>query len=145
MIAFDANVLVHAVDSALGSHHETTLRLLERAARNGDGIVPTQALGEFYHVARRKIGLSSTDAWSYVQDWLEVFRTIDYGASDLPAAHAAHRDHGLPFWDALIWAVCERAGAEILITQDFQNGRRLGRVAFLDPFAPANTGRLGLA
>jgi predicted nucleic acid-binding protein len=56
----------------------------------------------------------------------------------------ANLEHGLPVWDALIWAVCDRAGVEVLASEDFQNGRRLGRVTFLNPFDPANALRLGL-
>jgi hypothetical protein len=33
----------------------------------------------------------------------------------------------------------------VLVTQDFQSGRKLGRVTFLDPFDPANDARLGLS
>jgi predicted nucleic acid-binding protein len=41
--------------------------------------------------------------------------------------------------------VCDRNGANILASEDFQDGRPLGRVTFLNPFNPANTARLGLA
>ena len=57
----------------------------------------------------------------------------------------ARAAHGLPFWDALIWAVAERAGAASLVSEDFQPGRRLGRVNIVDPFDPANAARLGIA
>ena len=62
----------------------------------------------------------------------------------LEAALRVVGEHDLPFWDALIWAVCERVGVDTLVTEDFQNGRRLGRVTFLDPFEPTNAVRLGL-
>jgi predicted nucleic acid-binding protein len=52
--------------------------------------------------------------------------------------------HHLAFWDALIWAVYERAGVDILATEDFQGGRKLGHVRFVDPFVPANAPLLGL-
>ena len=47
----------------------------------------------------------------------------------------AVRDHGLSFWDAMIWAVAKEAGATVLLTEDLQTGRELGGVTFLSPFA----------
>jgi predicted nucleic acid-binding protein len=51
----------------------------------------------------------------------------------------------LSFWDALIWAVCDHNGANILASEDFQDGRPLDRVTFLNALNPANAARLGLA
>jgi predicted nucleic acid-binding protein len=43
--------------------------------------------------------------------------------------------HGLSFWDALVWAAAAENGAEILYTEDFQNGREIEGVRFIDPFS----------
>jgi hypothetical protein len=40
--------------------------------------------------------------------------------------------------------VCERAGVEVLVSEDVQNRRRLGRDDILDPFDPKTAGSLGL-
>jgi predicted nucleic acid-binding protein len=80
-----------------------------------------------------------------VELWSAAARVEGYTLADLRSAAAAQRDHRLPFWDALIWAVCERAGADVLVTQVFQSGRKLGRVTFLSPSDPANDARLGIS
>ena len=46
--------------------------------------------------------------------------------------------HGLSFWDALLWATADRVGVRYLLTEDFQDGRTLGGVTFVDPFKGAN-------
>jgi predicted nucleic acid-binding protein len=52
--------------------------------------------------------------------------------------------HKLSPFDALIWATAERAGVTHFVTEDQQDGRRLGRVTFVDPFAARNRALLGL-
>ena len=76
--------------------------------------------------------------------WSATAELEGYTFEDIEAAMHAHAEHGLPFWDALLWAVCARAGVTLLASEDFQNGRTLGRVTFLNPFDPANAVRLGL-
>jgi hypothetical protein len=41
--------------------------------------------------------------------------------------------------------VCDHNGANILASEDFQDGRPLDRVTFLNALNPANAARLGLA
>ena len=145
MIGFDSNVLLYAVSRGDEGKNHTAARLLQQAIGSQEAIIPLQAIGEFIHVSGRKFGWGPADAQPYVQSWRQAAWTDGYTAADLDSAIMARRDHRLPIWDALIWAVCDRAGASILATEDFQDGRTLGRVTFLDPFNPANAARLGLA
>jgi len=42
--------------------------------------------------------------------------------------------HALSFWDGLIWAAACLHNVSILYTEDFQHGRQLEGVRFLNPF-----------
>jgi predicted nucleic acid-binding protein len=42
--------------------------------------------------------------------------------------------HGLSFWDALIWAAAHENGVPIIYSEDFQHGRELEGVRFINPF-----------
>ena len=57
---------------------------------------------------------------------------------DLATAMRGVREHGLSFWDALLWATVRRAGVELLITEDFQDRRTIEGVRILNPFAARN-------
>ena len=57
---------------------------------------------------------------------------------DLTDAMRAVREHGLAFWDAMLWATVRRAGVSLLITEDFQDGRVLEGVCFVNPFITRN-------
>jgi predicted nucleic acid-binding protein len=37
-----------------------------------------------------------------------------------------------------VWATVQQAGCELLLTEDFQDGSKLGWVTFVNPIAPAN-------
>lgn len=144
MIAFDANVLVYACDPAAEPKHGVARTVIGQAIASGTLLLPPQVLGEFANVALRRLGHRPEMIDALVLAWSAGARLESYGLGDVRRALLARQDHGLPFWDALIWAVCDRSGATTLATEDFQDGRRLGGVTFLSPFNPANAARLGL-
>jgi predicted nucleic acid-binding protein len=45
--------------------------------------------------------------------------------------------HTLSFWDALIVQAAIEVGAERLVSEDLQNGRRFGLLTIEDPFCKA--------
>lgn len=144
MIGFDANVLVYAVDARDPDRQGLASAVVGATLGSGTALFPLQALAEFQSVSVRKLGLAPAMAVDAVELWSAAGQVEGYTLADLRVAATAQQAHRLSLWDALIWAVCERAGVHTLVTQDFQNGRTLGRVTFLDPFNPANAPRLGL-
>ena len=54
----------------------------------------------------------------------------------------AVEEHGLSFWDAMLWAAARSARCSAILTEDLQDGRRLGGVEFLNPFRTENGDRL---
>lgn len=144
MLAFDSNILIYAADSRERDKHLAAARLLGDALRSGKALLPAQVLGEFCWARTRKHKLDPAGTLGFVNVWRAAARVESYDDTDILTAIEASRTHRIPFWDALVWAVCERTGVPVLVSEDFQNGRRLGRVTFLDPFDPANAARLGL-
>ena len=145
MIAFDANVLVYTIDHRDPARQGRAEAAVSAALRSGSAFLPLQALAEFQSVAVRKLGLAPDEALRSVELWSAAALVEGYALPDLRSAATTQKAHRLSFWDALIWAVCERVGVRTLVTEDFQDGRTLGRVTFLDPFNPANAGQLGLS
>ncbi|MDP6787057.1 MAG: PIN domain-containing protein [Rhodospirillales bacterium] len=141
---FDSNILVYAADSESGDKHLMAADLLRRAG-NGDCLLTLQALGEFFYVVTRKAKCDPADAQGMVEVWRAVFPVFPADEGCLIAAMAAVGDHGLPFWDAMIWAAARRAGCRLLFTEDFQDGRTLGGVTFVNPFEDRNATLLGAA
>jgi predicted nucleic acid-binding protein len=59
---------------------------------------------------------------------------IVIGASHITAAIANEERHGISFWDSLILAAAESGGADVLYTEDLNDGQQYGPVVVRNPF-----------
>ena len=139
--SLDTNILVYAVDRDAGERHARSGELMARAARR-DCVLTVQALAEFFHATTRKKLLEPSLAGTFVRDWLNVFDVVSADETALIDAIDAVHEHGLSFWDAMIWATARQAGCSTVVSEDMQDGRRLGGVEFVDPFAAEAVSRV---
>jgi predicted nucleic acid-binding protein len=138
VISFDSNILVYAVDRDAGERHRRATDLIERGIRARNCIQPLQTLAEFFHVATRKIGIEPRKAAAFVEGWHAVIPIEASTIDDLADAIRVVIDHGLSFWDAMLWATARRAGALFLLSEDLQDGRTIEGVRIVNPFAARN-------
>ena len=138
MISFDSNILIYAVDREAGERHEQAASLIERAIRANNCMQPLQTLCEFFTVATRKIGLDPLVAQSFVEGWYAVIPVEPATMDDLANAMRAVRQYRLSFWDAMLWATVRRLGAQILLSEDFQDGREIEGIRIANPFFERN-------
>jgi predicted nucleic acid-binding protein len=136
-IAFDTNVLVYAVDRSEGDRHRTASLLIERALRRRGGLLILQTVVEFYSVTTGKLKGKPEDMLGFLDRLRAVLVVHAADERDFDRATRGDR-HGLSFWDALLWATADRIGVRYLLTEDFQDGRTLGGVTFVDPFKADN-------
>ncbi|HLZ05700.1 MAG TPA: PIN domain-containing protein [Bradyrhizobium sp.] len=125
---FDTNILVYTTTS--DAKKQQAFDCLRRG-----GIVSVQIFNEFVHVARRKL----EHDWPQIERALNLFRaSVDDVVSLTQATHSSAvvlaRDHGLPFYDALVVASAIEAGCDTLFSEDFQHGRSFGALAIVNPF-----------
>lgn len=140
--SLDSNILVYAVDrNADARRREVSLALMARAPRR-DCILTLQSLTEFFFATTRKQLLSPREASGFVGDWLEVFRVCPNAADDLLEAMRVLERHSISFWDAMLWATARRAGCAAILSEDFQDGRVLHGVRFINPFLSRNEARV---
>jgi predicted nucleic acid-binding protein len=142
-VTLDSNILIYAV-SRSDARHAPATELIDRAAR-GDCRQMLQSLAECFNVLTRKYRMPAAEAHGWVQSFQSLFAVAAADASDLSVAIVAVEQHGLSFWDAMLWATARRAGCRLLLSEDFQDGRDLGGVLFVNPFDPANRKLLDLA
>ena len=43
-------------------------------------------------------------------------------------------EHNISFWDAMLWSVAQEHQVTELFSEDFQQGRKLKGVSFINPF-----------
>ena len=139
--SLDTNILVYAVDRDAGERHRLARELMSQAAKC-DCVLTVQALAEFFHATTRKNLLDPERAGVFLRNWRDVFEVTAADDSALTDAVDAVDEHRLSFWDAMLWATARKAGCSAILTEDMQHRRRLGGVAFLNPFAADAADRL---
>ena len=139
--SLDTNILVYAVDRDAGERYHRARELVWQAAQR-DCVLTMQALAEFFHATTRKNLLPPASARAFVRDWLGVFEVVSADLAALVDAMDAVEEHRFSFWDAMLWATVRQSGCSALLSEDMQDGRRLGGVEIIDPFAPDTEARL---
>jgi predicted nucleic acid-binding protein len=142
MVSFDTNILVYATAPQAPEKSPRARELVARGLRSASTVLLLQTLGEFSHVALRKEGMPVDAVLRLIEAWRGLLPVHAAEEADLIPALEAVRDHSLSFWDALLWASARRLGVRYLLTEDFQDGRNLDGVRFVNPFSPANEGLL---
>ena len=131
----DTNVLVYAHDRGAGEKHARARELVTRLWRERTGVVSTQVLQELYVNVRRKASapVSAPEARALLEDYLAWPLVVNDGATLLQAL-SIEEQFGLSFWDALIVASAQEAGAEVLWSEDLNEGQAYGPVVVRNPF-----------
>jgi predicted nucleic acid-binding protein len=136
---FDTNVLIYTLVKPPDPKAERAQELLARCIHGSAALLLLQALAEFGHVAMRKYAVSAGEVCRRVNAWRGIMPVYAAGEGDLDLALAFVGDHRIGFWDALMCATAERAGLRYLLTEDMQDGRRLGHLTIVNPFRPGNS------
>lgn len=99
------------------------------------GVISVQVLNEFVSVAIRKLGLG----WPDIREAVEVFSTaLEVQSVDLEVHRRAldlAQAHRLNIYDAAILSAAERAGCDVLYTEDMHSGLAVGALTLANPFA----------
>ncbi len=140
-VTLDSNILVYVHDHRDRPRRQAALVLLERAAA-ADCVLTLQALAEFFRVATVKLGLPTADGAKALRYWRDLFPVAAAQETTLDDAVSAVGRYGIAFWDAMLWATAREAGCQAILSEDFQDGRTLGGVRFLNPFNAENAALL---
>jgi predicted nucleic acid-binding protein len=144
--AVDTNVLVYRYDPSDPVKQSRATELLRRGAAEGSLVVPYQAVVEFVAATTRPRArgrpplLTQRDAWREARELSDVFEVLYPDAETVPTAVSLAAVHGLAWFDALLLAYAERRAVTTLWSEDFEAGRRYGRVRTQNPFAATDRG-----
>lgn len=130
----DTNILVYAEIKESGPKHRAALDIMRRAPSH-DCVVTLQALGELFRTLMVKFKVPPGEAAVRVNRWRSAMPVAVADETCLIDAMDAVAGHGLSFWDAMLWATAKRAGCRLLLSEDGADGRLLGGVTLVNPFA----------
>ena len=130
-VFLDTNVVLYLL-----SADERKANVAEALLAQG-GWVSVQVLNEAASVCRRKLKLP----WTEVHELLAAVKAC---CEVVPLTLAAHtwalqlaERHQISLYDALICAAAQEVEADMLLTEDLQDGLVLGRLRVCNPFAEA--------
>ena len=131
----DTNVIVYAYDTTAGAKRDRARELLQRLWESGEGILSVQVLQELFVTLTRKFATSVTvgDARQLVAD-MATWHVFAPGAGDVLDAVDASARWQLPFWDAMVLIAARRGGADVVWSEDLNDGQAYDGVVVSNPF-----------
>lgn len=133
-VSLDTNILIYSIDKDDEKKQNTAIELIEKCVLEYDCVLTLQSLSEFYAAATRKGKVTHLQAEAQIKDWQILFPTILPSTRTVEYALKAVNEHSLSFWDAMIWSVSYENGVRKIFSEDFQAGRELKGVLFINPF-----------
>ena len=131
----DTNVLAYAHDTSEARRQPIARALLDTLWTSRTGLLSTQILQEFYVVATRKFDPPmSRRAAREIVALYGTWPVVQVDVVLILTASQLEERHKLSFWDALVVEAARVAGAARLVTEDLQDGRRIGGVRIENPF-----------
>jgi predicted nucleic acid-binding protein len=129
----DTNVLLYSSDPSNRLKQQAARLWLRALWEHAAGSISWQVLHEFYVNALRKRGIPAPKARATVEAFA-LWQPVDTSLSLVQRAWFWMDEAQLPYWDSLIVAAAERSGCAWLMSEDFQSGRKLGKVTVMNPF-----------
>lgn len=138
-IFVDTNIHVYAYDQANKAKARAAIALIDEIGAAKAGIISAQVLSEFFNTVTRKLPhpLTMREAVRTVEALLQVWIVAPISEIVVLEAMRGVEQHQLNFWDAQIWAAARLNHAEILLSEDFQDGAFIEGVRVINPFRPA--------
>jgi predicted nucleic acid-binding protein len=135
-VALDTNLLIYAELEPESEKGRRSAGLILRAAR--DGVIPVQVLGEFLRFVQRRVPASFEEAIRQVSLYRAAFLTPPTTEAIIARASETARVHRMQLWDCVVCAASAHAGAQVLLTEDVQDGPMVEGLRLVNPFAEGN-------
>lgn len=132
----DTNLWVYRFDRREPDKSSFVAHWLRELASKHDVVISTQVLIELRSVLTSKLrpAYSARDVQAVLEN-LDAFEVVSMHAAAVLDANELAQSQQLAWFDALIAEAALRSGCEVLFSEDFGHGRRLGgRLLVHNPF-----------
>jgi predicted nucleic acid-binding protein len=137
MAAFiDTNVMVYADDAAFPQKQAAAATLIAKRYRDGDAVISSQVMQEYYDAAMNKLKLAPEFAVERLR-FFSNFQVVSATPQLVIAATDLHRLRNLSFWDSLILQAAITSGCDTLYSEDLNAGEIINGVKIINPFLDA--------
>ncbi len=132
---FDTNILLYAARHKLTGIDAAKRSIAEELIADHDFNISGQVLAEFYANAIKKgpHQLSEDEAGEWVER-LAVQPCVPVDVDLVRSGMALSTRYQLSYWDGAIIAAAHESDADLLYTEDLNDGQRYGGVTAINPF-----------
>jgi predicted nucleic acid-binding protein len=130
---FDTNILLYLFDPREILKQEIARNIFSGYLESKTLRISTQVVQEFYSAATKKLRIPLYEAAAEVEALCGLEMVTVSRKEILRAIDIRHRIQ-ISFWDGLIVAAAETAGATILFTEDLTHHQRIGSLQIVNPF-----------
>ena len=137
-VLIDTNVLVYAYQPAEKSKYTAAMHTVSRLLESGTGRLSAQILAEFISATTRGRTpiLTIKESLSQVALFAEILPVFDTTRLIVLEAGRGVIQHRMSYYDAQLWATARLNQISTIFTEDFEHGRRVEGVQFLNPLLP---------
>jgi len=118
-VFLDTNILIYAHDISAGKKYEVAKNILLNLWNEGNGLLSTQVLQEFFIAVTKKTKKLLS---------VKIARDTILGAIDI------HLQYQYSFWDSMIIHSAMSGGADLLLSEDLADGQIIKGVKISTPF-----------
>lgn len=132
----DTNIFVYSFDSRYPGKQKKAQELIDQALSKNTGLISSQVVQEFLHVALRKFEkpLSMQECRLFLNDVLSPLCEVFAGIRLYHRALEIKEEAQFGFYDALIVAAASEADCKILYTEDLHNNQKVAGLTIRNPF-----------
>ena len=131
-VFLDTNILLYGYDGSERKKLDLSRAALKQLEADGNAVISTQVIQEFYSIATRKMGMEPLFAKEVIGSF-ERFETIVVSPQLINSAIDCQILSRLSFWDALIVVTAESARCDLLWTEDLHPGQLIRGLRVQNP------------
>lgn len=129
----DTNVLIYANDARDKVKQKRALGVVAEHMRLGTGVISTQVLQEYAHVALNKLH-QRQDVILRQLVLLEELEVVQQSPVLIRRSVEIKASYQIGFWDACIISAAEYAKCNIILSEDLNSGQFYSGIAMVNPF-----------
>ncbi len=130
----DTNIIVYANDARDKEKQAIALNVITEHMKSGSGVISTQVLQEYAHVALNKLH-QRQDVILRQLVLLEEMTVIQQSPALIRRAVEIKATYQISFWDACIIAAAEYAKCNVILSEDMNASQFYSGIVMQNPFA----------
>ena len=118
----DTNILIYSNDKAYPEKQNKSKEIIRELFKNGNGVISTQILHEYFVISTQKLKLSVRDVRNQIDNLLD-FEVIDIDVPLIKEAIDCSILDQISYWDALVVAAAQKGLCATILTEDLNHGQ----------------------